>query len=109
MRLSLLAAIAFALLIGNSLLIVSGQDEAPKPKAEEKKDEAKPDETKPGEEKKEEAVPKDEDGNPIENPFPQRIPAPSLDGGEAWLNTSGEITLKDLRGKVVLLDFWGTW
>lgn len=41
-----------------------------------------------------------------ENPFPGRSPAPSLDGGKAWLNTSGEITMKDLRGKVVLLDFW---
>lgn len=41
-----------------------------------------------------------------ENPFPKRFPAPSLEGGQAWLNTSGEITLKDLRGKVVLLDFW---
>ena len=51
-------------------------------------------------------APVDKDGNPIENPFPQRIPAPSLDGGDAWLNTSGAITLKDLRGKVVLLDFW---
>lgn len=40
------------------------------------------------------------------NPFPRRIPAPSLDGGEAWLNTSGPISIKDLRGKVVLLDFW---
>jgi DNA-binding beta-propeller fold protein YncE len=46
------------------------------------------------------------DGKPIENPFPNRFPAPSLDGGEAWLNTSGEISLKDLRGKVVLIDFW---
>lgn len=46
------------------------------------------------------------DGKPIENPFPKRFPAPSLDGGTAWLNTSGEISLKDLRGKVVLLDFW---
>ena len=106
MRLSVLAALAFALLIGNSLLIVSGQDEASKPKDETKKDEANSDEEKPGNKKEEEAVPKDEDGNPVENPFPQRIPAPSLDGGEAWLNTSGEITLKDLRGKVVLLDFW---
>ncbi|MBW3539682.1 MAG: redoxin domain-containing protein [Planctomycetes bacterium] len=40
------------------------------------------------------------------NPFPNRLPAPGLEGGTGWLNTSGEITLKDLRGKVVLLDFW---
>ncbi|MCA9116391.1 MAG: redoxin domain-containing protein [Planctomycetaceae bacterium] len=40
------------------------------------------------------------------NPFPNRVKAPSLDGGVGWLNTSGEITMKDLRGKVVLLDFW---
>jgi len=40
------------------------------------------------------------------NPFPNRFKAPSLDGGVDWLNTSGEITLKDLRGKIVLLDFW---
>jgi thiol-disulfide isomerase/thioredoxin len=44
--------------------------------------------------------------NPAENPFPGRFPAPSLDGGVEWLNTSGPISLKDLRGKIVLLDFW---
>jgi thiol-disulfide isomerase/thioredoxin len=43
---------------------------------------------------------------PRENPFPGRAPAPSLDGGVEWLNTSGPISLKDLRGKIVLLDFW---
>jgi DNA-binding beta-propeller fold protein YncE len=48
----------------------------------------------------------DDAGDLPENPFPRRFKAPELDGGTGWLNTSGEITMKDLRGKVVLLDFW---
>ncbi|MFO1021695.1 MAG: thioredoxin-like domain-containing protein [Planctomycetales bacterium] len=47
-----------------------------------------------------------EEGAVPENPVPGRFPAPSLDGGKSWLNTSGEISLKDLKGKIVLLDFW---
>ncbi|MGL6074069.1 MAG: thioredoxin-like domain-containing protein [Fimbriiglobus sp.] len=33
-------------------------------------------------------------------------PAPDLDGGVAWLNSAGPIKMKDLKGKIVLLDFW---
>ncbi len=34
------------------------------------------------------------------------VRAPELDGAVAWLNTPSPITLAQLRGKVVLLDFW---
>jgi len=40
------------------------------------------------------------------SPFPQRFDAPSLDGGHGWLNTKKPLNWKDLRGKVVLIDFW---
>ncbi|WP_417381168.1 thioredoxin-like domain-containing protein [Gimesia sp.] len=53
-----------------------------------------------------EKTPADPADTEIKNPFPDRPLAPSIDGGVEWLNTSGEITLKDLRGKVVLIDFW---
>ena len=34
-----------------------------------------------------------------------QAPMPSLDGAVHWLN-SGPLTLEDLRGKVVLVQFW---
>ena len=36
----------------------------------------------------------------------ERVQAPELEGGIAWLNTDRPLTLGALRGKVVLLDFW---
>lgn len=33
-------------------------------------------------------------------------PAPELEGGTEWLNCAGPLRLKDLRGKIILLDFW---
>jgi len=36
-------------------------------------------------------------------------PAPPLQV-ESWMNTDGKsLDLTSLRGKVVVLDFWGTW
>ena len=38
-----------------------------------------------------------------------RVRAPDFSGGVEWFNVPGPLSLKDLRGKVVLLDFWGNW
>ena len=51
----------------------------------------------------------DKPAPPAENPFPGRFPAPSLDGGVEWFNTSAPIDIRELRGKIVVLDFWATW
>ncbi|QDT36466.1 thioredoxin-like domain-containing protein [Stratiformator vulcanicus] len=45
-------------------------------------------------------------GETLQNPFPNAEPAPSLEGGKAWLNTNEPLSLEKLKGKVVLLDFW---
>ncbi len=60
---------------------------------------------KPPEKKDDPAEKKD---NPPKRPgrFEGKVEAPELDGGVAWMNTAGPIHLKDLRGKIVILDFW---
>lgn len=42
------------------------------------------------------------------DPFPRAVKVPEgiLEGGTEWLNTSHPIDLKDLKGKIVVLDFW---
>jgi DNA-binding beta-propeller fold protein YncE len=44
----------------------------------------------------------DEQAEPAEGP----IAAPSLDGATAWLNVAAPVTIEQLTGKVVILDFW---
>src|SRR5437016_3593969 len=39
-----------------------------------------------------------------QGPNQDRMMAPELEGGVAWLNTASPLRIKDLRGKVVLLD-----
>ena len=44
--------------------------------------------------------------NMSEAPFQQRVKVPPLPPDVAWLNTAGPLQLSDLRGKLVLFDFW---
>ena len=36
----------------------------------------------------------------------ERIHAPDLAGATAWLNVDRPPTIRDLRGQLVILDFW---
>lgn len=85
---------------------VKTQDAATSPAADEKKSEKPSTDAKPEDDAKPKAG--DPPAEPPKNPFPEAVTVPDgiLDGGSEWLNTSRPLDLKDLRGKVVVLDFW---
>ena len=39
-------------------------------------------------------------------PLQSGMPAPELEGGTDWLGVKSPLTLKDLRGKFVIIDIW---
>jgi DNA-binding beta-propeller fold protein YncE len=88
--LGIIAACGLAFLF---LMLAGGPNQASDDKKDDKKDETV--------EKKENEKQRDDPPGPR-----VKIAAPDLDGGVAWLNTGGPISMKDLKGKVVLLDFW---
>lgn len=57
---------------------------------------------------KDEVTDPNADTDQPQNPFPNAVEVPSgiLDGAAEWLNTSEPLSLKDLKGKIVLFDFW---
>jgi len=51
---------------------------------------------------------KENDADELKSPFPQQLKLPQniLDGGAEWLNAGGPISVRDLKGKIVIVDFW---
>lgn len=48
----------------------------------------------------------EEDVSPTPQSYAGRVPAPEFPTNLDWLNTGQPLTLSELKGKVVLLDFW---
>ena len=92
-----LVAVGVAMVIGLAVYALNNS-RAEDPKPPQKKDD-KPEKKDDKPEKKDEKPEKP-------SRFKGTVPAPELDGGIAWLNTAGPLRLKDLRGKIVVLDFW---
>ncbi len=90
---SVLLGLLSACALGCALITMGGQDHAV--------DDKKADEKSDTGAKAEPAAPVPQPGE-----IRKGMPVPDLTGGVAWLNTAGPLALKDLKGKVVILDFW---
>src|SRR5690349_17607691 len=53
-----------------------------------------------------ESQPRKEQASMSQSPYDGIVNAPDFPTNLEWLNTSRPLSLKDLRGKIVLLDFW---
>ena len=42
----------------------------------------------------------------VKRSFAGTMTAPDFPSGLDWLNTDKPVSLQDLRGKIVILDFW---
>ena len=42
----------------------------------------------------------------VNRSFIGEVDAPEFPNGLDWLNTDRPLSLRDLRGKIVILDFW---
>ncbi|MDA1258684.1 MAG: hypothetical protein O3C10_12735 [Chloroflexi bacterium] len=41
-----------------------------------------------------------------ETRYDGKVPAPPFPEGLDWLNTAGALSWEDMRGKLVVMDFW---
>ncbi len=52
------------------------------------------------------STPQPDEGDTVTYTWSGDVNAPDFPEGADWINTSGPISIQDLRGKIVLLDFW---
>ncbi|MFN2192400.1 MAG: hypothetical protein ACK2UG_08650 [Candidatus Promineifilaceae bacterium] len=96
MKLGMLLLLMLITLAAAACTVVGGQDTAMRSGANQIEAEAEPPATTEG------PAPTI---TPVPAPLPIIVQAPGWDN-QTWINTDAPLQLEDLRGKVVLLEFW---